>query len=1104
MRLLIRNFGPLLTRFTLLWVCAWGLCLEAKAGSQDEARAEAIHKQALELIKAAKYSDALPLVQQALEIRKHEFGLRHHKTAESLGTLGLLYLSVGKTAQAEPLCRQALTISEEVSGSVHTNTAAALINLGTLYKVRGEYTEAEPLFRRAVQIYEKAPGAPALDLARAINNLGSFYETMGEFAKAEPLYQRSLQLREESAGPEDLDTATGLNNLAELYARKGEYAKALPLLQRAVKIGDKAPTPNPSIQAANVGNLADLYFHLADYAQAQPLYERALHLIETALGPEHPRTATCLQNLGTFFHAMQDYAQAERLYLRALKIKEQALGAEHPETAVVLNNLAELYRAVGDYAQAEPLYRKALMISEKSFGPEHPLTADALNNLATVYRKSGAYTQAESLLERSLRIREKVVGPEHPEIAQTLNNLGELYFSTGHYAKAEPLFQRALKITETSLNPEHPNAATYLNNLAALYEKESDYRKAEAFYQRALRNEEKNFGFGHPRTTLCLRNLALLLLNEGRPAEALQMAAEAERANLKSLENILSFTSESQRLAFMQGFDPYSLLASLGSSPELAQAILHCKGVVLDSLTEDRLVAQTSANPHDRELMAQLRSAKQHAYRLTLEGPGSLRATEREQYATARREAQSEVLQLEAELARRVGGLGRARRALSVTVEEVQAALPRQAALVEFVRYWHFLGHHEGQSRYGALILPAAGPPKWVSLGPASALSTNIALYQAGVRIKAPDRAFSRLLTTLHHQLWEPVERELPADTKTVIISPDAALNLVSFATLLTKEDRFLAQKYSIRYVSTGRDLLRQASPPTSQEMVIFANPDFSAQGSATTVQNSEERKSAPLAGTPNFLNRKISPLPGTSEECALLQKEAAKWNLAIKTFEGTQASEAQLSNVHSPRILHFATHGFFFPNTDNGPGAKNTKALGQKAGSPPGAQGRPEASDKRFLFQNPMHRSGLLLAGAQSTLEHWKQGQVPAPENDGILTAEEVSSLQLQGTWLVTLSACDTASGETRPGEGVLGLRRGFVQAGAQNLLMTLWPTRDAEAAAFMVDFYAAAQQSGNASQALAQVQAHQLQQLRTERGLVEAVQIAGPFILSSQGKMD
>ena len=163
-----------------------------------------------------------------------------------------------------------------------------------------------------------------------------------------------------------------------------------------------------------------------------------------------------------------------------------------------------------------------------------------------------------------------------------------------------------------------------------------------------------------------------------------------------------------------------------------------------------------------------------------------------------------------------------------------------------------------------------------------------------------------------------------------------------------------------------------------------------------------------------------------------------------------------------------------------------------------------PELEEKvpKGKLVNPMHRSGLALAGAQTTLEAWSRGEVPPIENNGIVTAEEVGGLKLDRTWLVVLSACETGSGEARAGEGVMGLRRGFIQVGAQNLLMTLWPISDETTVQIMLDFYDAAFKSGNAPQALADVSRDSLVKLRKERGLLDAVRLAGPFIMSSQGK--
>ena len=235
----------------------------------------------------------------------------------------------------------------------------------------------------------------------------------------------------------------------------------------------------------------------------------------------------------------------------------------------------------------------------------------------------------------------------------------------------------------------------------------------------------------------------------------------------------------------------------------------------------------------------------------------------------------------------------------------------------------------------------------------------------------------------------------------------------------------------------------------------------------------------------------KLQKLEGTQNERDELIKKFTDWGRTPTDFTAKEATKEALLKIHSPYILHLATHGFFAKEDPTVTQTESETLVSDE-----------EKVIKSKFFTNPMHRSGLALAGAETTIEAWRRDEVPPVENDGILTAEDVSTLDLQGTWIVTLSACDTGSGEARAGEGVMGLRRGFIQAGAQNLLMTLWPISDEFTVQIMSDFYDEAHHSGNAPQALAEVQRHWLVKLRTEKGLVRAVNLAGPFIMSSQGK--
>jgi CHAT domain-containing protein len=433
---------------------------------------------------------------------------------------------------------------------------------------------------------------------------------------------------------------------------------------------------------------------------------------------------------------------------------------------------------------------------------------------------------------------------------------------------------------------------------------------------------------------------------------------------------------------------------------------------------------------------------------------------------------------------------------LGVSAEQVQAVIPKDSALIEYVRYSHFLGKGKFEPRYGAVVLATTGPPRWLALGSAEDMDATVSRCQALERGASNAGALSENLETLYRQLWGPIEQSLPPDVKRVIISPDGQLNFVSFATLLDSEERFLAEKYTVQYAASGRDLLRDVQPVPRTLAIVFANPDFILHSSPTIAQADGAALNA-TAGAPGGIeNRSIEDLvfgllEGTQQECDRLANAFQSWHWSAEVFTGPNATKAALLQVHAPYILHLATHGFF--ESENQPDTKSLEQL-------PVNLERSVTYSK--FFQNPMHRSGLALAGAQSTLEAWKHGEAPAVENDGIVTAEDVAALDLKGTWLVTMSACDTGSGEARAGEGVLGLRRGFLEAGAQNLLMTLWPISDETTVQIMTDFYDVARKTANPPQALAQVQRDWLVKIRKEHGLAQAVRLAGPFVMSSQGK--
>ena len=996
-----------------------------------------------------------------------------------------------------------------------------LLDKATQLIKEAKYRDAIGATQRLLAIMERNYGTNTVSNAKISSMLVSLYRKTGNTSEADRTLRQIVEVAlkiPESERP----TAGRFLRVVALHLREGgDLPRAAHFLKEAVAIEENGSEVTPQNLVESLNSLASVYESMGQLREAESIFARAITVCENAFGKEGRQTAIVIDNLGVLFEHQGAYDKAALMHERALAMFQKALGPDHEDTGISLCNLSGLYFRLGDYAKAERLSQRALEVTQRNYGLDSEKAAVPLMNLAVLYSSQGDVSEAMPLVQLAVKLDEKFKGVDDPETALSLSNLALLYQGTGQYTEAERLFLRALEISEKRLGSEHPTLATRLGNLAGLYSNMQLADKAEAFYSRALGIAEKQLGPEHPETGMHLDNLALHYLRLGKHLETLNLARRSEQAHLKTLGTVLSFTSEQQRLAYQETQVPFTLFAALGDAGDLATAVLRRKGVVLDSLLEDRMETQASRNPEHRANAERLRTAKQQFMQIVLEAGKDVAPDERERQEKRRAALVAEIERLEGGLARAVTGLGRSRRALSVTVQQVQKTIPSHAVLLEFLRYPHW-DRSAPEYRYGAILLGASGEPKWIQLGSAQAIEKNIEQYQAAVRgntigagprskVQGPksDESFATLLQALYQQLWSPIETALPKGTQTAIISPDGSLNFLSFATLLTPDDHFLSQKYSLRYVSSGRDLLKEKKPAANKRIAIYANPDFRSSAKAApsgTVLAKPEEESAQLRSVDrrDLQDWRLEPLPGTAKESAALAAEAKHWDWQVEVFAGAEASEAQLASVKSPRVLHLATHGFFLPEegAETSLGTLESRGGGVRPYAESAFMNDSNASVKpRRALKNPMHHSGLALAGAQGTLEVWKRGQTPDAVNDGILTAEEVGELKLEGTELVVLSACDTGVGQFRSVEGVLGLRRGFIQAGAENLLMTLWAVSDTETASIMTDFYEAFYAGGSAAQALSDVQRDWLVRLRQKGDIEKAVQLAGPFILNSLG---
>jgi tetratricopeptide (TPR) repeat protein len=825
-------------------------------------------------------------------------------------------------------------------------------------------------------------------LARGLGYLAGLYASVGDFSKADSLYGEAKVILEEKGDSKDLGWVHNNQGLARLDQEL--YAEAARSFRSAVSALRPDDQDLFEPRAITLQNLASAYQFLGDAQASESTYLEALSLLRQLRKEGDPKYQTTRHNLAALYGSMGDFESAR-------KIEEELLaqGLRGSLKFAVLNDLGLELRDLKELAAAEARLKEALALTTQG-SQERALV---LTNLAVTHRDAGDLDKAEREGEEALRLAEQLHGPESPSAAAVVATLGGIALAREDLVRAERLLTRA----RTTLSRQR------LGNLGVLAELN--------------------------------RALALIAHRQGRREQVLALSREALDLEDRNLDQILSFGSEAQRLAYHSNAFPYDFLANMGEAAQLAEAVLRRKGAVLDSLVAERVFVRKSRNAADRERLDRIHALKIAAMEQIARGEGDRQLDE------IARNLKQEETALARSLARPLPP-----QQSHADLAKVQASLAGDQALVELTRFQLFQSGGKLASHYGAVLIPSHGLPTWIPLGKADDLEKSIERLAnrmerdgRGVLLLSsegkPEEDVTADLRRLYDAVWRPLSAVLPPGTEKVWLSPDGALQAVPWAALLDENQSFVAERWQIAQVSSGRDLLRKVAGPADKTLLALAD------------------------GT--------GDLPYAQTEVASLDRIARNQGWSSEVFVGDRASEVELFKHHSPGILHLATHG------------------GQMDGNFEGMIGA-------RLSKEPMYRGFVILGGAGKTLDAWKRGVLPPFSEDGILTAEEVGGLDLGTTWLTVLSACQTGAGEERSGEGVLGLRRGFALAGTQYLLFTLWSVDDQATAEFMKQFYGRLFKTLDPPRAFYEAQVAELVRLKQAKGLSAAALKAGVFVLT------
>jgi len=998
------------------------------------------------------YNLAEPLLISSIRILKENYGENSIGYGFALNDLAVLYMILGKFDLAKPLMLETLQITKKMINPENPDYATILNNVAQLFTEMGLYEEAEPLMIEANGIDLKLLGNKHPSFAISLTNLARLYTLMGRYKQAESLIDTALMLMKQAYGENHVNYGTCLSISAQLYVEMGLYKIAEPMMVEAVRIQEEILGKYHPTYAQITNNLSQLYFKLGRYNQAESLMNESMEIYKQTLGENHPAYCTCLNNIAQLYHEIGIYEQAEQKMIEAIYCHKEVFGDTHPTYATDLNNLALLYTEMGRYKSAESTFITAMQIDKETYGEAHPSYARDLNNIAYLYKKMGQYELAETMMLKGLDINKKALGETHPSFSTNLNNLATLYIKLGKVSKAESLLFDAIRADRNNFGDNHPRYCRDLINLAVFYYGIGLYEKADTLLLEGMRKIKDTYGSKHPFYSTAIANLIQVYQNLGKFSQSDSLMTESFGIWKYQLTQNSGYLSENEYKYYTEtilfNFDIYqSANFKRANSSEFvgqfAQIIeLFRKGILLNNLTQ---VRESILRSNDTALVSAFQETQtlhkqaEHIYNLPKEerylDPDSLIdiATRLEKNLTLQSKAYRKSVD-----------------EIDVTWEQIQDHLQPGEASIEFASFNFYDNGWTDSTLYCALVLRKDFEiPKMVYLFEEGHLKPILPIASGtneDISMTYSLHHEESLANQVYNLIWAPLEPYLEGVEK-VYISASGELNKLAFHALPDSEGSLLCNNYDLVQLSSTREVALSEEDNSIETFAVFGGVDYSLDTTEMLAmahtQNTDGIHRAVYRGDTTARGLTLSYLPGTMEEAREIERECNTSGKEVEVFSGKLATEENfrsLEGSESPDVIHIATHGFYFPEEKTRDREERMRFMQTE-------------QENQFIYSpDPLIRSGLALAGANHA---WQGEKISEGVEDGILTARDVSRMNLMNTELVVLSACQTGLGDVKGSEGVYGLQRAFKMAGVRYLLMSLWKVPDESTKEFMVTFY-------------------------------------------------
>ena len=1037
--------------------------------TQDEweqfLKADRLNTEAVDLLKAGKNAAALEKAKESLPIYTGLLGRDNSLTLTALANVLTCHLALGQYSDARPLLKEVFELQPKIRGTFHPDTILSLKSLAWFNEAVGGLADAEEGLRKIVDIQTTLNGPNHLDTIAARVELGKICTDRKNLTEAEQLIVPALELQQAAFGDENLATAQTMKVLGALRLEQKKYAEAEKLLAKSVEVFSKLAGEDHLATASAYNALGKLHTTTNHLEQADEDFRLSMTICLDKLGDQHPAICKVLDNMAQLFEIGANTGLARQVRLQCLRIAEQSFGEMNVRTADALENLGGTYSLMNDFLMAEPYLFRAREIRRKLLGEEDPKTARIVRQLAYAHLMNFDPNRAEPLFQEALKVVEKTQGPECAEASHIRGQLGLLYRLTSRFEEAEVEYRRALNIIVNEYGPDHYLTAVVKMGLAHTVLSRGDCQQACRLLDETFAVYDQGLKFNDPRWFEALGISGKAYLAAGNTEKASQLLERGLHVAKLRMEMAGAFESERQRLQQMtmmrEILDLYlSLPLTLRTDGSGAyQHVLLWKGAIATRQWRDRKYKSEDTAP----LIEELQQLCRRWASLNLHVPD---ASEREDWLTEIAKLKLRKDALEEQLAVYSGKLQSPQE--EVRAVDLSKLLLPATALVDILQYTHTSFDKDGDTvrthsseRYVAFVVRRYHDMQRIDLGDVEPIAEAVANWRK-TRGFQPNKGKTDWAATLGKLLW-PQLKPYVNDCDTLLISPDGVLSQLAWSVLPgRKPGTYLIEDFAIgmvpvpqllaetdkpeqRTVSFGPGLpvlaigdlppdeRRRKQPATDrgESLLLIGNVDYDA---AANLAAGADVPSKPQGGRFNF-----APLKGTAAEVQALedrfkqQFSDGKLTLLDKT---TATEEAFWREAPRHRWLHIATHGFFAP-----PIIKS--ALAAQAQDDPTARPGKGVSIFHVGFLN-----GLAFTGANVG--------ATGGGDDGILTATELSVMDLSNVEVAVLSGCETGLGEIRDGEGSFGMQRALQVAGVGTTIGSLWTVSDAKTNLLMQRFYA------------------------------------------------